>query len=270
MDVSSPVVGCGSGTCPACGHLVMGRMAIAMSTVCPPARVARARAGDAAPRTNGTAVTRTYDSVRESILSYEIKPNERLNEGELARRFHVSRTPLREALNRLVVERLLDFEPKQGFYRPKINVRTIVDLYEFRVILETVGVQLATHRASDQEIQALSAFWTAANQDASGKTKAQLIADDEAFHEGLIALSHNQELVHALKGVNARIHFIRWADTSGDGQHEESYRRHLELLEILTHREEARSVEVLRHIIERRKEEIIDVLKEGAAKLYMS
>ena len=248
----------------------MGRMASIMSALRSRARAPKSRDGDAVPRVNGSAVTRTYDAVREMILSYEIKPDERLNEGELARRFHVSRTPLREALNRLVVERLLGLEPTQGFYRPKINVQTIVDLYEFRVILETVGVKLATHRASDQEIQALSAFWTAANQDASSKTKAQLIADDEAFHEGLIALSHNQELVHALKGVNARIHFIRWADTSGDGRHEESYSRHLELLQILRQRDEARSVEVLRHIIERRKEEIIDVLKEGAAKLYMS
>ncbi len=228
------------------------------------------RNGRGGARQSGTAVTRTYDAVRELILSYEIKPDERLNEVELARRFNVSRTPLREALNRLVVERLLGFEPAHGFYRPKINIQTIVDLYEFRVILETVGVRLATQRASDQEIGSLGAFWTAANRDAGGKTKAQLIADDEAFHEGVVALSHNEELVHALRAVNARIHFIRWADTSGDGRHQESYRKHLDLLEILQQRDEARSVEVLRLIIERRKDEIIHVLKEGAAKLYMS
>ncbi len=229
------------------------------------------RQGAPAPAaaSNGTAVTRTYDALRELILNYEIKPDERLNEVELARRFDVSRTPLREALNRLVVERLLGFEPAHGFYRPKINIQRIIDLYEFRVILETVGVKLATKRASDGEIEELIAFWTTANADADQKTKPQLIVDDEAFHEGLVALSHNEELVHALRGVNARIHFIRWADTAGD-DHRESYRRHMELLEVLRHRDEDRSVEVLRQIIERRQEEIIHVLKEGAARLYMT
>jgi DNA-binding GntR family transcriptional regulator len=69
-----------------------------------------------------TAVGRVYEALRGILLSYEIKPSERLNEVELARRFKVSRTPLREALNRLVTERLLSFEPLVGFFRPAINL----------------------------------------------------------------------------------------------------------------------------------------------------
>ena len=219
---------------------------------------------------NGSAMSRSYDSLRNLILTYEIKPNERINEVELAKRFGVSRTPVREALNRLVMERLLQFEPSVGFFRPKISAQEIVNLYELRVILETEGVRLATHRAEDSEISELSDFLTEAYNNRKNATKADIIANDETFHERLVGLSHNPELVEALRRLNARIHFIRWADSSGEGLHEESYLKHLELAEVLRLRDEQKSIEVLRNIIVKRQEELVDILKEGAAKLYIS
>lgn len=219
---------------------------------------------------NGSAMSRSYDSLRNLILTYEIKPNERINEVELAKRFGVSRTPVREALNRLVMERLLEFEPSVGFFRPKISSQEIVNLYELRVILETEGVRLATHRAKDAEISELSDFLTEAYNKRKNLTKSDIIANDETFHERLIGLSHNPELVEALRRLNARIHFIRWADSSGEGLHEASYLKHLELAEVLRLRDEQKSIEVLRNIIVKRQEELVDILKEGAAKLYIS
>ncbi len=218
----------------------------------------------------GSAMTRSYDGLRKLILTYDIKPNERINEVELAKRFGVSRTPIREALNRLVVERLLRFEPSVGFFRPKINTQEIVDLYELRVILETAGVRLAIQRAADDEICDLIDFWTGTYNERTTATRAQTIVNDETFHERLAGLSHNQEIVEDLRRLNARIHFIRWADLSGEGLHQASYLKHLELLEVLRLRDEKKSIEVLRNIIVKRQEEIVDILKEGAAKLYIS
>jgi DNA-binding GntR family transcriptional regulator len=232
-----------------------------------PRKVSKAGAGR---KTAGTAMGRSYDGVRNLILTYEIKPNERINEVELAKHFGVSRTPIREALNRLVVERLLQFEPVVGFFRPKISAKEIVNLYELRVILETEGVRLATQRAEDSEICDLIDYWNEAYSNRKNATKADVIVNDETFHERLVGLSHNEELVEALRRLNARIHFIRWADSSGEGLHEESYLKHLELLEVLRLRDENNTIETLRHIIVKRQEELVDILKEGAAKLYIS
>ena len=236
-----------------------------------PEKVPRRKATKAGGRgAAGSAMSRSYDSLRNLILTYEIKPNERINEVELAKRFGVSRTPVREALNRLVMERLLQFEPSVGFFRPKISVQEIVDLYELRVLLETEGVRLATHRAEDAEISELSEFWSEAYANRRNATKADTIANDDTFHERLVGLSHNLELVEALRRLNARIHFIRWADSSGEGLHEESYLKHLDLLQVLRLRDERKSIEVLRNIIVKRQEELVEILKEGAAKLYIS
>ncbi|MDK3018890.1 GntR family transcriptional regulator [Pseudodonghicola flavimaris] len=233
----------------------------------PPAR-AKPRKTPASPR--GTALGRTYEGLRDLIFSYEIKPDERLNEGELAKRFGVSRTPVREALNRLVMENLLRFEPALGFYRPKIDADEIVNLYELRVILETEGVRLAVQRASDAEIAALQAEWAALDVSDPTRSQSERIAADERFHERLVGLSHNDKLVEALRRLNAQIHFVRWAPSGQDQDHRESYRKHGELLEVLRERDEAKAIEALRSIIVRRQEELLDILKEGAAKLFIS
>ncbi len=237
-----------------------------------PSKAVRRKGAKEAPSRNGTgtAMTRSYDGIRNLILTYEIKPNERINEVELAKRFGVSRTPIREALNRLVVEQLLQFEPSVGFIRPKINAQEIVNLYELRVIIETEAVRLATQRAEEAEISDLIDFWTEAYNNRKSLTKADVIVNDETFHERLAGLSHNSEIVDALRRLNASIHFIRWADSSGEGGHEASYLKHLELLEVLRLRNEEKSIEVLRNIIVKRQEELVDILKEGAAKLYIS
>lgn len=67
--------------------------------------------------TEGT-VERTYRRLKEMAASYEFKPDSRLNESELSKRLDTSRTPLREALNRLVAEGFLTFKSGQGLLLP--------------------------------------------------------------------------------------------------------------------------------------------------------
>lgn len=228
----------------------------------------RGAAGDASPARG--AVDKSYDGLRAIIVSYEIKPGERINEVEIARRLGVSRTPLREALNRMMSERLIDFEPSIGFVRPRINLKEIADLYELRLHIEALGVRLAIERADEASIDRLAAFWAQVSEGCDRKLHEELISDDEEFHERLIALSGNDELVHTLRNINARIHFVRWVDYSGEGRHEESYQRHLDLILSVKQRNESESIAILREIIERRNDEILSILKEGAAKLYIS
>jgi DNA-binding GntR family transcriptional regulator len=216
-----------------------------------------------------SALSRAYKGLREVILDYEIKPGDRLNEVDLARKFSVSRTPLREALNRLAVERLLNFEPSVGYFRPTINLQEMVNLYELRLALESEGVRLAIERAGDEEIGELSRYWSDVNQDVHRKSKPELIADDELFHEKLVGLSHNDELVHALRAVNARIHFIRWSGTSAQARAREFYKEHLSLLDSIQKRDKEGSLEKLRKLIAKTRDEISMLLKDGAAQVYI-
>ena len=96
-----------------------------------------------------------------------------------------------------------------------------------------------------------------------------LIADDELFHEKLVGLSHNDELVHALRAVNARIHFIRWSGTSAQARAREFYKEHLSLLDSIQKRDKEGSLEKLRKLIAKTRDEISMLLKDGAAQVYI-
>ena len=95
---------------------------------------------DPAPRPDSSKpesnVDRITAQLRRMAAEFEIKPDERIREGEMAKRLSVSRTPLREALNRLVSEGFLTFTGGQGFFCRSLTPERILDLYEARAAVE--------------------------------------------------------------------------------------------------------------------------------------
>ena len=96
-----------------------------------------------------TRVADIYDQIKAKSAGFGIRPGTRINEGALARELNVSRTPVREALNRLVAEQLIDFRPGTGFFCRPLDPQDMFDLYEMRNIVETAAVRLAVLRARD-------------------------------------------------------------------------------------------------------------------------
>jgi len=207
-----------------------------------------------------------YEKLKEIAVLYRIRPGEHVNEIELARAFGVSRTPLREALNRLVGERLLTFQPNRGFCVRRLERQEIFDLYELRRHLEVAATRLAVKRASDADIGALRAFWEGVQGRAADTANDALLALDEAFHVRLVGLSGNKEMVHTLQLVNARIHFVRWVEM--EARRLDTYDEHRAIVDLLAERDEARCVHELDSHIEMRMDEITKAVHAGVVYLY--
>ncbi len=105
-----------------------------------------------------SVVDRVHRELRGMAMTFRFLPGERLNEAILAKELGVSRTPLREALNRLSTEGFLTFSANNGFFRKPLDVKEIFDLYEFRMHLELSAVKLAVERASDEQLLAIEKF----------------------------------------------------------------------------------------------------------------
>ena len=244
------------------------RSAKAPSRAPSPKRSAKGLAVPLEPtKRSADTVGRIYDQLHRMVIQFEIPPDERVNEVELARSLSVSRTPLREALNRLVIDGLLTLEPNRGFRVRPLETKDIFDLYEARAVVEIAAVRLACRRAKPEAIEALAAFW---GEVASlhNRPSTELLGYDETFHERLAALSSNAELGRALKSINARIHFVRWMDLEREDRRATTYTEHIDVLEALRRREEERCVTILSGHIERRLEEIVEVIKAGVVRLY--
>lgn len=93
------------------------------------------------PTEKTTAATAVYRQLRQDILKGEFKPGQKLQIDGLAERYEVGTNPVREALNRLSSERLVDRQDQRGFFVPQISVDSLRELVKTRCWLETIAVQ---------------------------------------------------------------------------------------------------------------------------------
>ncbi len=186
------------------------------------------------------------------IIEFELRPGERLNEQYLSKSLNVGRTPLREAINRLYVEQLVEFEPNRGFFIRQVNVDEIEDLFEARGILEVGAVRLAVQLATDAQIQALADQWDAVLHDYGNANPDYLVEQDAVFHESLAALSGNSAILTFMRQINSRIHFVRWAGLHGDDRRR-TFDEHKVILDAMKKRDEDLAAsEMLAHVTHRR------------------
>ena len=213
-------------------------------------------------------VDRIYQAVKEMAIGFRFKPGERLNEVELSKRLGASRTPLREALNRLSAEGFITFEVGKGFFCREFGPREIYELYQLRSVLEEAAVRLVCEFASDAELDELDRFLVETGPDDGGRSNEALVALDEHFHETLMDLTRNAEMRRILRNVNARIKFFRWIDM--ERRRGETQDEHRMILAALRERNADLCAERMRRHIERRLDQITGAIKEGYSRIYLS
>jgi DNA-binding GntR family transcriptional regulator len=109
-------------------------------------------------RTRGSGAHFVYLELKRRILELELEPGTRLYEPALAADLDVSRTPLREAVRRLMAENLLEQQPTGGVVVPKLDAKGIGDLYDVRAALEGLMAAEACRKATPADLEALGAI----------------------------------------------------------------------------------------------------------------
>ncbi|WP_435018035.1 GntR family transcriptional regulator [Tundrisphaera sp. TA3] len=137
---------------------------------------------------------RVYALIKHQIITCAILPGQRLNEKDLAADLKVSRTPLREALNRLSQENLVARVPYCGYVASPITEDAIRDLCESRLILETATAGLAAERATPEDIDRLTRCMELRYTPGDRQTYVQYLRDNSIFHRELARASGNRRL----------------------------------------------------------------------------
>lgn len=208
-----------------------------------------------------------YSTVKEMVSKYRFRPGERINEIDLARTLRVSRTPLREALNRLLADGLVRREPNRGFISPVLDAKQTLSLYEYRLFLEVTGATLACERADADDLRRLADLLQRLEQDPDEAPAERLVDLDEAFHLALAEASHNPEFPRALSALNARIHFIRWLDMR-EGKRKVTDEEHRQILAAVADRDQGRVRSWMTRHISRRLDDIVRVIGLGYAEIF--
>jgi DNA-binding GntR family transcriptional regulator len=220
------------------------------------------------PQRSGSSVNRIYDQLKTMVATYQFRPSEKLNEVELAEMLGISRTPLREALNRLVAEGLLTFVPNHGFAARSLDTKTIYELYQLRSALEALSVRLTVVQASDADIDALTEFWEKVSLNFADYSAEKALEYDLEFHARLAALSGNTELSHMLNNISARLYFVRLVFMGKEHRRLDTCEEHQTILIALKQRNADVCVELMQSHINRLQKQLAEVIRESITLIY--
>lgn len=218
------------------------------------------------------SVEKVYEVVKTLAIDYHFKPGERINEVELASRLGVSRTPVREALNRLAQDGFMSFVPNRGFYSRDITPDGVRELYEMRAVIEQAAFRFACLRASDEDINQTAEIWERSCRDLPDPTTikdwTKVAEDDEAFHMSIARIARNKRLYDTLAGLNSLIRFFRRIDLETPSRRNNAYDEHVGIIEALRRRDVETGVPLMEKHVSLSADHAIAVTKEGLARIY--
>lgn len=172
------------------------------------------------------------NQIRDLIITNKIALGAQFSEGELSEQLGVSRTPIREAFQRLEMERLVEIKPQRGTYVFQYNVTLLREVCELREILETGALRFAVARNPGALELALSERLEQAEA-ALSLGPAGYQAYDSAFHEALVRASENREIIEAYLMIAGRVRAIRYRLTRTTERTVSAQRDHREITELI-------------------------------------
>lgn len=145
-------------------------------------------------------VQKAYDMILNKILSGELAPGMSLSERELSELLQLSRTPVKDALNRLSFEGYVDMFPDKGATVSKIGLPEVLELYEIRGAVEGLSARLAATRRSEKDIERMqNSIAQHRTCIASGAIEAAQF--DDEFHIDIAQASRNTRLAAQIELV---------------------------------------------------------------------
>lgn len=206
-----------------------------------------------------------FNTLRQAILTGELKPGERLMEIHLANRLGVSRTPIREAIRKLELEGLVTMIPRRGAEVAQITEKSMKDVLEVRRTLDALSAELACERISKEEEEQLKK--ACQDFEEAVKTKdAKIIAKaDVALHDIIAAATGNQRLIQLINNLAEQMYRYRFEYIKDASQHERIIKEHRIIYESIVNKDkEAASNMAKTHIDNQEKAVIARIRMEQA------
>lgn len=175
-----------------------------------------------------TAGMDVYQSIYELLLNGSLKPGDRLTEAKLAKRFGISRTPVREALRRLQTQGLLQHQPYRGMVVATLDPQAVTELYVMREVLEGTAAALAARHATEAEISVMKEM--IARDRKNMEDAGSLAQSNKLFHEAIQRAAHNRYLVQALNALQESMALLGPTSLAVTGRAKESLDQHQEVI----------------------------------------
>ena len=205
---------------------------------------------------------RVYEAVKGMVFNFELLPGTRFSEADLTQRLNVSRTPLRQALQKLESQGFLQVLPKMGWFVAPIDFDVMDELYDLRILMECHSVQILCEMSMHPPLTELTDFWLAPVEKrlTDGAEVGKL---DEAFHTKLVATTNNREMLRVHQDITERIRLIRRLDFTIADRVNGTYDEHAAILKAILKNRAQEAQRLVRAHIEQSKIEVRKITLEA-------
>ena len=191
-----------------------------------------------------------YEAIKHRIITCAFRPGEYLNEAYVSAMLGIGRTPVHQAIDRLMLEGMVDVMPRKGVIVKPVSLDEIMQIIEVRLINETHGVRLAAERAERDEIVHLSDVLARAGQWMEMRDSEQLMLLDREFHNVLALASKNNVLADTLSKLHDRSLRFWFISLNRPGHHSTVHAQHEAILAAIRDHDAAGAEEAMRSHIQ--------------------
>jgi DNA-binding GntR family transcriptional regulator len=177
------------------------------------------------------------ETIRDAITSGALKPGEKVAEPELAERFGISRTPIREAFRQLESEGYLTVIPRKGAVVVSFSAKEVEEFYAIKSILEGYAAHQACRHLTEKEIDKLVAINEKLRQLAEEDDIKHFFKVHNDFHELFRKAADNAKLEEMIDGLLHKFQRLRYASLSKPGRMKISVQEHVKIIEAFRDRD---------------------------------
>ena len=145
-----------------------------------------------------------YFEIKRRINRLEYRPGTYLNEAQITRQLNIGRTPVHQALDRLMLEGLVQVIPRKGVVVQSISLNEVLSILEVRLVNELYCVELAVERATMLEVARLQEIVRNASALTRSRDREKLMEGDRQFHRQITDSARNPVLADLLKMLHER------------------------------------------------------------------
>jgi DNA-binding GntR family transcriptional regulator len=205
-----------------------------------------------------------HQALRRQILTGRFRPGDRLVEGELARAYGVSKSPLREALKALQHDGLVEAIPRRGYVVTPITVKQVQDLFDLRLILERETAARAARSAAPEQVDELRRLVGAPYVVGDVDSQARFLLQNKAFHLSVARLGGNLRLVALLDRLLDDLERLFHLGLDVRDRADSLVAEHVELVDAVAAHDSARAAQVIEAQVANARQMVLEGILDGA------
>lgn len=202
-----------------------------------------------------------FNTLRQAILTGELKPGERLMEIHLANRLGVSRTPIREAIRKLELEGLVTMIPRRGAEVAQITEKSLQEVMEVRRAMDALCVELACERITEEALAELKQACEDFEKATATKDPKKIAQADVVLHDIIVQATGNRRLVQLVNNLSEQMYRYRFEYIKDESKHQRLIEEHRVIYESILHKDKETASKTAKLHIDNQENSVIEQIR---------